>query len=187
MEVTLNYENRDRIRTVTRSSTFKLSELTENAQRLRSWAAILGVPVAGSPFITLRGTTAQVHLPIGDEYMPHPDTGIRMDAAPAGLTAIASTVHFAEIRAVANALREEFGADGDFVAAPEFHSLDGDFTFGEVRLPLPREKAGMPRFMRFMDLPTDSPSSEAHALPATRHRPGRLAHSVVKRLAGRSR
>jgi len=183
----LNYENRERIRTVTRSSSFKLSELTENAQRLRSWAAILGVPVAGAPFVTLRGTSAQVHLPVGEEYMPHPDTGIRLDAAPAGLTAVASTVHFAEIRAVANALREEFGADGDFVAAPEFHSVDGDFTFGEVRLPLAREKAGMPRFMRFVDAPFDGPSGEAHSPPSDRHRPGRLAHSVVRRLAGRSR
>ncbi len=136
MNLTVEYDTRDRVRSVAVVTGLSLKDATLAADRLRSWAMIRGVPIAGPAFLRLAGTRAcSVQLPIGAEVMPHPETGIALDAAPAGHVARLHGVRFGEIRGVGRELQEALAATVPDNSL-EFHSVDGDFLEGDLVLAL---------------------------------------------------
>lgn len=136
MNFTIDYTTRDRVRTVALSSALDLKSVSNAADSLRSWAMIRGVPVGGRPFIRLTGSMAcRVHLPILTEVMPHPETGIELDAGPLGEAARVHDVRFGEVRGVGRELQNLLGATSP-ANSLEFHSIDGDFISGDVVLVL---------------------------------------------------
>ncbi len=197
MNYALRFETRDRIRTISVPVNWTLNDVENGAQRLRSWAMIQGVPIAGSAFATLDSPmTGTVHLPIGEETMPHPQTGIRLDAVNASPFVSAESVRFPEARAVIRALRDAYETHG---VRAEFHAMGSDFLGGEVRLPILRHPAVRDAFVALPGAEPAGASAEATAaasvLPAPRtpvraitiaHQPAsggeRIARAVGRRL-----
>jgi len=134
MNFTVGYETRDQIRAVAATADLRLKEVSVAADRLRSWAMIRGVPIAGPAFLKLGGSmTCRVCLPILAEVMPHPETELELDSSPAGEMARVHDVRFGEVRAVGRELQSALSSasPGDSL---EFHSVDGDFIAGDVVL-----------------------------------------------------
>lgn len=158
MNYRLEFRSRDAIRTVSLAMSHPtLREAENSAQRLRSWAMIREVPIAGAPIMALgRHDSGRVHLPIATTCNPHPETGIELDELPARQEVIVPDVRFAEIASVQEALRESCVVDG----IPEFHSLDRDFLEGEVRI------GGHARTKEQQYLPLDQASVAAAVDPA---------------------
>lgn len=197
MNYALRFETRNRVRTISLPVNWTLSDVEAGAQRLRSWAMIQNVAVVGSAFATLDSPmSGTVHLPIGQEIMPHPQTGIRLDAVNASPFVAAESVRFAESRAVIRALRDAYETHG---VRAELHAIGSDFLSGEVRLPILR----LPQTQdAFIALPGAEPAAAApettaaaSVMPAPRtpvsvvtvaHQPGsggeRIARAVGRRL-----
>lgn len=156
MNYALRFESRNRVRTISIPVNWTLAEVEGGAQRLRSWAMISGVGVAGSPFATLDSPmSGTVHLPIASESMPHPQTGIRLDAVNASPYVAAESVRFSESRAVIRALRDAYETHG---VRAELHACGSDFMSGEVRLPILRLPAVQDAFIA---LPGAEPAAAA--------------------------
>jgi len=142
---------------------FSLKDVNVAGDRLRSWAKIRDVPVTGPPLLVRIGElSARVHLPIGAEVMPHPETGIELDAVPAGVVARIGDVRFSEVRAVG---REALVAlsPGGLAGAVEFHSIDGDFVSGELAVLVPEVPSKGPAVLSLPDL--DGPLTSQPLLP----------------------
>ncbi len=144
MHYDLRYESRDRITTVSLPAQRTLASAEHAAQRLRSWAMIMDVPIAGAPVLVLEGSAcARVHLPISGTFMPHPETGISRDELPATQVVIVPGVRFGELHDVEQELVSAFDAHG----SAEYHTCNRDFYTGELRLPFRREPGVRPRFI----------------------------------------
>ncbi|MBI5947353.1 MAG: cytidylate kinase-like family protein [Chloroflexi bacterium] len=136
MHFQIEYLTRDRIRTVAVTTDFNFKDVGVATNQLRSWAMIRNVPISGPPLLNLVGEfAARVHLPIGAEVMPHPETGLELDAVPSGAVARVPDVRFGEARAVGRELRSVLASLGR--SGPlEFHAEDGGFFAGDLILPL---------------------------------------------------
>lgn len=161
MNYALRFESRNRVRTISVPVNWTLAEVESGAQRLCSWAMISGVPIAGSAFATLDSPmSGTVHLPIGEESMPHPQTGIRLDAVNGSPYVAAESVRFSEARAVIRALRDAYETHG---VRAELHANGADFMSGEVRLPILRLPAVQDAFIA---LPGAEPAAAAPQVTA---------------------
>lgn len=144
MKRTIEYSKRSDVRTVALPADFNLKDVTIAETRLRSWARTRGVPLAAPPFLVLRGDmTCRVHVPIGAEAAPHPETGIETEIVPAGEEVRVHEVRFGELRAVSRELVETMGVNEPDVVV-EFHSVDNDFFEGDCQLVLSALPAARP-------------------------------------------
>jgi cytidylate kinase len=166
MERTVQYGQREPVRTVAISTNFNLRDVTTAATRLRSWAMTRGVEVSGPPFLRLTGgSVCRVHVPVSSEVAPHPETGFEFDRASGGETATLEDIRFGEVRALGHeltqALRVSF-PDGYI----EFHSLDGEFVAGDVLLVAEKLQSSRPSSIALPGAPEDGgPEHPAGPVP----------------------
>lgn len=172
MNKTIAYGVRAPLRTVTLQADFNLAAVTAAATRLRSWAMMRGVEIAGPPLLRLSGATAcNVHVPLADEAMPHPETGIALDRCPGGESATLQDVRFGEVRAFVHELLAALGAP-QHAASLEYHSLDGDFVTGAVTVVSDKGFATTPASVALPDTmevtPTPAPPGPARVVTIAR-------------------
>lgn len=170
-------EYRDTTRTVYVQSSLTPKDLSESASRLRSWAAIIGVPVAGKPVAQISGSSVRVHVPIGEEVMPHPETGIRLGALPSGTVNRTSEMSFTDLPRTASRLLPG--------STLEFHSLDGNFFSGDI---VAERGALMPASLASHDEPATVPAfTERQASSTEDRRSSALGRLVASFARGRAR
>ncbi|MEP7216447.1 MAG: cytidylate kinase-like family protein [Anaerolineaceae bacterium] len=165
MNFAIQYISRNRIRSVAVTTELNLRDVGVSAERLRSWAKIREVPVQGPPVLILTGdVAARVHLPIGAELMPHPETGIELEAIPSGVVAKVADVRFGELRAVGRELQSILASSGR--SGPlEFHSTDGDFFSGDLVLPLQTMPTDGPTILSLTETQDSSKTQQPIGLP----------------------
>lgn len=121
------------------------AEMETHSQRLRSWAMIMGVKLAGHPFVRFDTPGAgSVHLPTVISAAPRTDleTGINAGETPPATLVEVMGVPFGEVRAVAEALGRQFATDGTPVI--EYVRADHGFDPGTIVLRLASEPATRP-------------------------------------------
>jgi len=121
------------------------TELETHSQRLRSWAMIMGIKLAGHPFVRFDTPEAgTVHLPTVVSATPRTDleTGVNAAETPAASLVEVADVAFADIGAVAAELGRTF--DTGAMPVVEYVRADHGFDPGTLVLRLPSEPASKP-------------------------------------------
>ena len=120
-------------------------EMEMHSQRLRSWALIMGVKIAGHPFVRFDAPEAgSVHLPTLASAKPRTDleTGINAAETLAASLVEVPGVAFGDIAAVAAELGRTF--DAGETPAVEYVRADHGFDPGTLILRLASEPASRP-------------------------------------------
>ena len=110
-------------------------DVEAHAQRLRSWAVIMGVKPSGAPFVRFdEGSGATVHLPTAVSPELHHENGLAASESPAATLVGVEGVQFEAAGAVADGLRALFDESDE--AAPGFEFIRGakGFESGTVVL-----------------------------------------------------
>ncbi len=110
-------------------------DVEAHAQRLRSWAVIMGVKSSGAPFVRFaEGSAATVHLPTAVSPELHHENGLSAAESPAATLVAVEGVPFEAAGAVAAGLRVLF--DESAAPAPGFEFIRGakGFESGTVVL-----------------------------------------------------
>ena len=150
MNLDINYDTSEAVPTVALNAQLGLKDVTLAADRLRSWARTRDVPLAGPPFLAIDGPmSCRVHLPVASAVTPHPETGIESETVPAGDYARVPDLRFGDVRTVTRELSSVLGVTEPGARA-EFHSVDGDFFQGDLKLLLPTAPRARPRQLAVM-------------------------------------
>ena len=89
MDVNVEFERREPVATVALASPLNLKDVSLTMERLRSWAGVRSVAVAGTAFLRVTGDAeCSVHLPLVSATEPHPETRIEAVDVPAADLAI---------------------------------------------------------------------------------------------------
>lgn len=130
-------KNRDAGYTICREAAFTLSDVESAATRLKSWAVIMGVGVAGPAFVRLTSDmTAHIHLPVDRAVDTSAEDGITSGRISAGAGMSRDAVAFDEMRDEARALRAEIGAGRESAGPVEFHSGPDGMRVGSLFAPV---------------------------------------------------
>ncbi|MGE5596948.1 MAG: hypothetical protein ACM3S1_13055 [Hyphomicrobiales bacterium] len=114
-----------------------LEAVEASVARLRSWAVVREVQLAGEPFVRLNGTDRMVvHLPIVGCADPRPETGVIPGRLQPGKTVMAQDVRFADAVALAAEIGDELDADCGLSGPVEFHAGPDGFARGSLVFPV---------------------------------------------------
>jgi len=130
--------------TVTRDSTnvyrhaeFTITSITQEAQRLRSWALISGERITGLPFVRVSaGLGCTVHVPVDGRVSPHPETGVSLERAAGGKAVALRVVQFDEARPLVREMTGEIAVDCGLAGPAEFHPSSAEFRTGTLIWPV---------------------------------------------------
>lgn len=114
---------------------FRLADVEQQAQHLRSWALIQGATITASPSLRLlgEGETCVVTLPTTSAVVvPNKETGLEVDASDGGPAIVLSGVAFDQVRPAIRALRQEFGNECGRVGATDYQPADGNWATGTL-------------------------------------------------------
>lgn len=142
MSFETTYSEREAFPAVGRRAQPTLGSLAEEATRLRSWAAIRGVRLAGQPFVRISGDEVTVNVPTVAPADTNRETGVLTGDLPGGRVMSVTGVPFDNLFAVAEALRDDLGRGPGLPV--EFHPGSDGFTSGTVTVPLPADVAPAP-------------------------------------------
>lgn len=117
-----------------------IHDIEAHAQRLRSWAVIMGVKPAGALFVRFDGGRgATVHLPTAVSPQLHHEDGLSTSEAPAATLVAVEGVPFEAAGAIADGLRALCDESDD--AARGFEFIRGAKGFESGTVVLRREAA----------------------------------------------
>lgn len=134
MQYSVSYRQRDGAAAVARKAEANLGSIEEETTRLRSWAAILGIPLLGTPFLRFPNGGVMVNIAIAREAHPNPQTGVVESALPGGPALAIEEVPFEQIAAVLGGISaEEPSAEG---SQAEFHRSADGFGHGTLVIPI---------------------------------------------------
>ena len=143
MDVNVEFERREPVATVALASPLNLKDVSLTMERLRSWAGVRSVAVAGTAFLRVTGDAeCSVHLPLVSATEPHPETRIEAVDVPAADLAIVRDIRFGGIVPLRDALLAALAESP--AAAAEFHSVNGDFFAGDLALVLTKAAPATP-------------------------------------------
>lgn len=129
--------NRESGFTICREAEFTLGGLEDAATRLKSWAVIMGVGVAGPAFVRLTSDmTAHVHLPVDREIDTSVEDGITSGTISAGAGMQRDAITFEAMRDEARSLKAEIGVDRESAGPIEFHSGQDGMRLGSLFAPV---------------------------------------------------
>ncbi len=123
--------------TVCRFSEPTLDAVEASVARLRSWAIVREVQLAGRPFIRLNGADRMiVHLPIAGCADPRPETGVIPGRLQPGKTASVEHVSFARAVELAPQLANQLDRTCGLAGPVEFHAGENGFDEGTLVIPV---------------------------------------------------
>jgi len=123
--------------TVCRFSEPTLEAVEASVARLRSWAIVREVHIAGRPFIRLNGADRMiVHLPIVGCADPRPETGVIPGRLQPGKTASVERVTFERALELAPLLAEQLDRTCGLAGPVEFHAGERGFAEGTLVVPV---------------------------------------------------
>lgn len=123
--------------TISRTTGYTLAEVEEAANRLKSWAVIMNIPVTGPAFVRLSSDmVAFVHLPVDRALDTSMEDGIVADTMPATDVVEGSEVPFDEMRPAAAAFRTEASEAGEVAGHVEYHGGRDGMRSGTLVVPL---------------------------------------------------
>ncbi|MCK9518384.1 MAG: hypothetical protein M0R74_05055 [Dehalococcoidia bacterium] len=137
MNIALTAGERSGQSTVCRFSEPSLEAVEASVARLRSWAVVREVQLAGSPFVRLNGAERMViHLPIVGCADPRPETGVIPGRLQPGKTAAVEHVSFARAVELAPTLADQLDRACGLSGPVEFHAVGGSFEDGTLVFPV---------------------------------------------------
>jgi hypothetical protein len=137
MNIALKAGERSGQSTVCRFSEPTLEAVEASVARLKSWANVREVQLAGGPFIRLNGAERMVvHLPIVGCADPRPETGVIPGRLQPGKTAAVEHVSFAEAVELAPRLAAQLERACGLSGPVEFHASGDSFTHGLLVFPV---------------------------------------------------
>ena len=120
-------------------------DMEDRANRLRSWALIVGATISGPAFVTLRGAEgARVCLPLAEWHPAHPETGVTIEREEAGSFARVPDAPVADAQDIARAVLSEIGGPCSARGDAEFHPSSKGSLTGDLLIPV-RAEAVSPR------------------------------------------
>lgn len=137
MNIALTAGERSGQSTVCRFSEPTREAVETSVARLRSWAVVREVQLAGRPFIRLNGVERMVvHLPIVGCADPRPETGVIPGRLQPGKTAAVENVSFAEAVELATTLAAQLERTCGLSGPVEFHAGEHGFESGTLVFPV---------------------------------------------------
>lgn len=137
MSFETTYSEREALPAVGRRADPTLGAIAEETTKLRSWAAIRGVRLAGQPFVRISGDEVTVNVPTVAPADTNRETGVFPGDLPGGRVVSVTGVPFDNLFAVADALREDLGRGPGLPV--EFHPGSEGFGAGTVTVPIPAD------------------------------------------------
>lgn len=139
MNVALTTEERAGKPTVCHFAEPTLEAAEASVARLRSWALVREVELAGAPFLRLNGTDRMVvHLPIVGCADPRPETGVIPGRLQPGNTVVTEPIPFARAATLAERIGAELDAECGLSGPIEFHAGSEGFKQGRLVFPVLR-------------------------------------------------
>lgn len=145
MQVALTSEERGGKSTVCHFAEPTLEAAEASVARLRSWALVREVELAGAPFLRLNpnGTDRMVvHLPIVGCADPRPETGVIPGRLQPGNTVVTETIPFERAATLAERIGAELDDECGLSGPVEFHAGSEGFKYGRLVFPVLRVPRG---------------------------------------------
>jgi hypothetical protein len=136
MNYATSFQERTGGSTIGREAELNLASLEENCTRLRSWASIWGIGLAGTPFFTVRDGHVSVAVLTKKPHDANPETGVHTFELPSGMSLFIQDVPLDEFAAVTADLSSELGDSWEEAGSPEFHRSKDGFGRGTIIVPL---------------------------------------------------
>lgn len=134
MQYPARYVEREGAVAVARRAEANLGSVEEETIRLRSWAAILGVSLVGTPFLRFQNGDVTVNVGVTRLARPNAETGVSESELPGGRALALEDVPFNQIASVlAGVAAEEPCAEA---ARAEFHRSADGFRRGTLVIPM---------------------------------------------------
>jgi hypothetical protein len=119
--------------------------MEDRANRLRSWALIVGATIAGPAFVTLRGAEgARLCLPLADWHPAHPETGVTVEREPAGPAVRVESATVTDAHEIARAILSDLGGHRAARGDTEFHPSSKGSLSGGLLIPVQPEAVPAP-------------------------------------------
>lgn len=125
--------------TIAREAPYTLAAVEEAANRLRSWAVIMGVPITGRPFVRLNSDlTAFVHLPVDRAVDTTREDSMISGVISPGEVMEFPAVPFDDIRPDAVSTKADLPESCELAGPVEYHAGPGGLRSGALVAPVHR-------------------------------------------------
>lgn len=146
MNYATSFKERTGGSTIGRESELNLASLEENSTKLRSWASIWGIALAGTPFFTEHEGAVSVAVRTQKPHDANPETGVHTFELPTGMALYIEDVPLTDFEAITSDLSAQLGDKWSQAGMPEFHRSKDGFSSGTIVVPLqPAGTAGESR------------------------------------------